>query len=174
MIFIRSIRILIRGIRIIFMQQFTVPQFIDVEDKIIGPITTRQFLIILGGFILIGIAYKLFDFSLFLTFTIVDLLFCAIIAFVKINGRPFHFFILNFIQTMKRPRLRVWNNIIGKSEAEYNEVDKTLAEEKPTVLARRFTSSRLAELSLVVDTRGAYQGEEEESTDIKLDEGMMI
>ena len=45
------------------MQQFTVPQFIDVEDKIIGPITTRQFVIMLAGFTLIGISYKLFDFS---------------------------------------------------------------------------------------------------------------
>jgi hypothetical protein len=26
------------------MQQFVVPQFIDVEDKIIGPISVRQFL----------------------------------------------------------------------------------------------------------------------------------
>ncbi|KKS92044.1 MAG: hypothetical protein UV69_C0039G0006, partial [Parcubacteria group bacterium GW2011_GWE2_43_12] len=33
------------------MQQFVVPQFIDVEDKIIGPITVRQFIIIMvGGF----------------------------------------------------------------------------------------------------------------------------
>ena len=31
------------------MQQFTVPQFIDVEPKIIGPITTRQFLIFLAA-----------------------------------------------------------------------------------------------------------------------------
>ena len=27
--------------------RFTVPQFIDVEDKIFGPLTTRQFLIML-------------------------------------------------------------------------------------------------------------------------------
>lgn len=29
---------------IIVMQQFTVPQFIDVEDKILGPVTIRQLL----------------------------------------------------------------------------------------------------------------------------------
>ena len=49
------------------MQQFTVPQFIDVENKIIGPITARQFLILLIAAIIVAISYKIFDFSLFLT-----------------------------------------------------------------------------------------------------------
>ena len=30
------------------MDRFVVPQFIDVEDKIFGPVTVRQFLILLG------------------------------------------------------------------------------------------------------------------------------
>ena len=38
------------------MQMFTVPQFIDVEDKIIGPITTRQFIICLVGLGLLVLA----------------------------------------------------------------------------------------------------------------------
>ncbi len=45
------------------MRQFTVPQFIDVEDKIIGPLTVRQFLIMLTGFAVIGVSYKFADFS---------------------------------------------------------------------------------------------------------------
>ncbi|TSC80302.1 MAG: hypothetical protein G01um101429_152 [Parcubacteria group bacterium Gr01-1014_29] len=31
------------------MQQFQVPQFIEVEDKIFGPLTTKQFFYLLGG-----------------------------------------------------------------------------------------------------------------------------
>lgn len=145
------------------MQQFTVPQFIDVEDKIIGPITTRQFLILLTGSIMIGISYKIFDFSLFITFGFSMLGVCGVLAFMKINGRPFHFFILNFIQTLKRAPLRVWNNTLGKSKEEYEQFKKTIVEEKPTVVARRFSTSRLAELSLIVDTQGAYQGEEKDN-----------
>ena len=48
------------------MEQFTVPQFIDVEDKVIGPITVRQFIILLFGGGFIFIAYRLSDFVLFL------------------------------------------------------------------------------------------------------------
>ena len=77
------------------MQQFVVPQFIDVEDKIIGPITTRQFIVLLAGFLIIAVSYKLFDFSLFVTFGLLVFAITSIFAFLKINGRPFHYFVLN-------------------------------------------------------------------------------
>jgi len=148
------------------MQQFTVPQFIDVEDKIIGPITTRQFLVMLTSFIMIGISYKIFDFSAFVTFGLANFAISGLIAFLKINGRPFHYFILNFIQTNKRPYLRIWDNVVGKKESDYKTIEKTLVEEKPTAVARKFSTSRLAELSLIVDTQGAYTGEDNTKEDI--------
>ena len=77
------------------MQQFVVPQFIDVEDKIIGPITTRQFIMMLVGAILLAIAFKLFDTGLFVVFAILDIGIVATLSFVKINGMPFHFFLSN-------------------------------------------------------------------------------
>jgi len=148
------------------MQQFTVPQFIDVEDKIIGPVTTRQFIIMLSGFIFIGISYKIFDFSAFLTVSIIIFIISGTFAFAKINGRPFHFFVLNFIQTLKRANLRVWNHVIGKTDADYKwPEDKTTVMPAKTgeayLLPRKhYTTSRLSELALIVDTRGMYKGEE--------------
>jgi len=138
------------------MQQFTVPQFIDVENKIIGPITTRQFLIILAAGIVAALSYKLFDFSLFLTITIVVLGLAVVFAFVKVNGRPFHFFILNVVQTMRRPRLRIWNNRAIITEIEEKSVVKSEAKPVPK---EYYKKSRLAELALVVDTKGRYQGD---------------
>lgn len=139
------------------MQQFTVPQFIDVENKIIGPITTRQFLILLSAAIMIAICYKIFDFSLFLFCTVVILGIAATFAFVKINGRPFHFFVLNIIQTLRRPRLRVWNNRLIALE-QLEKVDFKKQEAKPPV-KEYYQTSRLAEIALVVDTKGRYKGE---------------
>jgi hypothetical protein len=138
------------------MQQFTVPQFIDVENKIIGPITTRQFLIILAAGIVAALSYRLFDFSLFLTITIIVLGLAVVFAFIKVNGRPFHFFILNIVQTLRRPRLRVWNNRAIITEV----AEKTFVkpEAKP-VPKEYYKKSRLAELALVVDTKGRYQGD---------------
>jgi len=142
------------------MQQFTVPQFIDVESKIIGPITTRQFLIFLGAATIIGVSYKIFDFALFLTIGIVVFAVAGTFAFLKINGRPFHFFVLNLIQTWRRPSLRVWNHILGYVERP-DAID-VVKEEKIIVKKEPFKSSRLADLALVVDTKGRYRGDNSE------------
>ncbi|MDP2736308.1 MAG: PrgI family protein [bacterium] len=145
------------------MQQFVVPQFIDVEDKIIGPITTRQFIVLLVGFLIIAVSYKIFDFSLFVTFGLLVLLITGVFAFLKINGRPFHFFVLNLFQTLKRPRLRVWYNNPLTSGDDYGIEESRFAPAAEVVSDKHYTTSRLAELSLIVDTKGAYQGESGES-----------
>lgn len=142
------------------MQQFTVPQFIDVEDKIIGPITVRQFIIILAAFLMAVAFYRIFTFTAFLIISGIIFIIAAIFAFYRVNGMPFHFFILNFFQTIKRPNLRVWNHMIGKIETEFiseNELEN--ANPKTIKKERRMGSSHLAELSLIVDTSGKYKGD---------------
>ena len=91
--------------------QFRVPQFIEIEDKIIGPITVRQFIIILVGAGVAFVAYKLSDFALFVTELIFILAVTFGFAFIKVNGRPVHYLLLNIFQTSKRPTLRIWNKI---------------------------------------------------------------
>ncbi|MFH1582972.1 MAG: PrgI family protein [Candidatus Falkowbacteria bacterium] len=146
------------------MQQFVVPQFIDVEDKIIGPVTTRQFIVILVGFLIIAVSYKIFDFSLFIIFGLLVLLITGVFAFLKINGRPFHYFVLNLFQTFKRPRLRIWYNSLLMSGGDYGIEESHFAPAAQVVLDKHYTTSRLAELSLIVDTKGAYHGESEETS----------
>lgn len=144
------------------MQQFTIPQFIDVEDKIIGPITTRQFIILLFCAILIFICYKIFDFSAFVVFGLLIFGISGTIAFAKINGRPFHFFVLNLMQTFKRPCLRVWNHDIAGLALDVEEyaVLSVQDEGKKALSIKHYTTSRLAELALIADTKGVYRGEE--------------
>jgi len=140
------------------MQQFTVPQFIDVEDKIIGPITTRQFLILMGGFVLIAICYAIFDFSAFVFFSILIFALSGTFSFFRVNGVAFHYFILNFIQTMRRAPLRVWNKVYGKEN--YVEEEVAILSSKPVFHRKQLNVSRLNELTLMVDTQGAYKGGE--------------
>jgi len=153
------------------MQQFTIPQFIDVEDKIIGPVTTRQFVIILAGFVLMAISYKLFDFALFLTISIILLLLIVLFAFIKINGRPFHFFLINITQTFARPKLRAWNNknktAISYDQPDGNDITDKSSFEPVAFKPKKLVESRLNELSLIVDTRGSYQGEQDVGVEVK-------
>ena len=142
------------------MQQFTVPQFIDVEDKIIGPITTRQFVIILTGAMFIGLSYKMFSFTVFLFVGLLIFVTTGVFAFFRVNGMPFHFFALNFLQTIQKPAVRVWNNAFGKDEFDPSD-NQIIAAPVKVQKARSYSQSRLNELSLIVDTRGVYRGEEE-------------
>ena len=147
------------------MQQFVVPQFIDVEDKIIGPVTVRQFIIMLVAAGLDFIAYKLADFSLFLVEMIIISFTAFVLAFVPVNGRPMHYFLLNILQTSRRPKLRIWQKIFSRAELkEYSK--KKILNLPPRIMTRnKVRASRLAEISLIVDTGGVYQGEKEPSFD---------
>lgn len=149
------------------MQQFTIPQFIDVEDKIFGPITTRQFLIMMGSVLFGAILYKIFYFTTFIILCLIQLFICSIFAFIKINGMPFHYLVLNILQSSKNPSLRVWNNSYGKDIVNITEVVDSKNPEDSVANERIHTSSRLNELSLIVDTQGVYHGEKDSATKIE-------
>lgn len=141
-------------------QQFVIPQFIDNEDHIIGPVTTRQFVLLMVAGFLLFVAYKLSDFVLFIIEAIIICVLVGVLAFVKVNGRPFHFFLLNLVQTWSRASLRVWNKRASVTVTTH----AVRAAPTPTVVKRVAPgSSRLSELALVVDTGGVYRGEEQNS-----------
>lgn len=139
------------------MQQFMVPQFIDIEDKIFGPITVRQFIIILVGGALLFIAFKLLTFVVFALSGICILALTIVVAFLKINSMPFHYFLLNLLQTLRRPRLRVWDKTL--SAQELRDLLREEPEPPPSVLPTKefLTTSKLQELALVVNTGGVYR-----------------
>lgn len=142
------------------MQQFLVPQFIESEDKILGPITVRQFLLMLLAGFIVFLAYRFADFSLFILITIVDIIVLGVLAFVKVNGVAFHYFLLNVLQTLKRPNLRVWNRDVTDADVRAA-LKKPKAQQVPDDIQVKsmIGASRLSELSLIVDTGGTYRGE---------------
>lgn len=137
--------------------QFIVPQFIDIEPKIIGPITPRQFIILIVGAGLCFVAYKSFSFVLFIFVSLLILGACFALAFFKVNGQPVHFFLLNFIQTLKKPGLRIWKVELVRQKEEAVLEKK---EEKPVDIRPTLSSGQLSKISLLVDTGGVYREEE--------------
>jgi len=141
------------------MQQFVVPQFIDVEDKIFGPITTRQFLIIMCAGLFIFLAYKYADFGLFLVVTIIVGGLALLFAFVKVNGQNFHLFLLNILQTLRRPSLRIWSKNYTTEELNYlrnQKFEEIIKKEEKKIPVK----AHIRDLSLLVNTGGFYQPEE--------------
>lgn len=140
------------------MDQFLVPQFLDVEDKIFGPITTRQFVIFLVTALILFIFFKLTDTALFIFALAVIGSFSLVLAFVKINGQTFHYFILNIVQNFKSPSRRIWRKDYTKKQL--NELrqseKKELLESSPH---KKLSYNRIRDLSLVVNTGGYYKAD---------------
>lgn len=90
---------------------FQVPQFIETEDKIIGPLTLKQFAYLaIGG----GISFALF-FALkpFLWIFITSILAVVSIsfAFIKVNGRPLSVSVLAALNFYWKPRFYLWQRL---------------------------------------------------------------
>jgi hypothetical protein len=115
-------------------------------------------LIILAGLLFGFLAYKLSDFSLFLLEAFVIFLLVIVFAFAKVNGAPFHIFLLNYIVTLKSPKTRVWKREVYRGASDSAQ-EKIVSE--TTTKKRVSPVSNLSELSLIVDTGGVYRGEGE-------------
>lgn len=139
------------------MEQFVVPQFIDVEDKIFGPITTRQFIILLVAGLFLFIAFKLADLALFILFLALIGGGALILAFVKINGQPFHYFLLNITQTLRRPSLRIWNKFYNHKELEILRKKEKIEILETATRVKKISYNRIRDLSLIVNTGGYYK-----------------
>ena len=142
------------------MEQFVVPQFIDNEDKIMGPLTGRQFIITLVLFMLLAVMWKLLPIVWFAVTGVPLFAFGVILAFVKVNGQPFHLFLLNLTQTLRKPRLRVWDKRLTDAEVRWHLTKVAVAPPPPRARKAMANASRLQELTLVVNTGGVYKPEE--------------
>ena len=89
--------------------RFEVPQFIEIEDKVVGPLTWKQFIYLAGG---LGMLLILFFapiskiFFVFFGLPVAGL--AAFLAFHKINNRPFSVFLESFVNYTTRKKLYLW------------------------------------------------------------------
>ena len=68
--------------------QYQVPQFIEIEDKIFGPLTIKQFLYLAGGGGICLIFFTFLPLFLVVILGIPVMAFAAGLAFYEINGQP--------------------------------------------------------------------------------------
>lgn len=88
--------------------QFQVPQFIETEDKIVGPLSIRQFIYIAVGGGVSAMLFFILQMWLWIVFTIFLLGGAIAIAFVKIEGRPLSRVLFSAFNFYWNPRTYVW------------------------------------------------------------------
>lgn len=88
--------------------RFEVPQFIEIEDKIFGPFTWKQFVYLGGG---VGFAVVLLVTAPFYIFVLVGAPIAALagaLAYYPINNRPFSVFLESIFNFYKSRRFYYW------------------------------------------------------------------
>ena len=125
--------------------QFKVPQFIDIEDKVVGPFTFKQFLYLAGGAGLTYLSIKLLP--LIVAFVVAPLCIALALAltFYKYNDKPFINVLESFIRYYLRSRLYLWHKQDPKAP------QKAMPEAIAATTRGTLTESKLKTLSWSLD-----------------------
>lgn len=108
--------------------QFKVPQFIDIEDKLFGPFTFRQFVYLVGGGGMVFVIYKVLPLwiGIFLIIPIAAL--AGLLTFYKINNKPFSYYLQAGINYAISSKLYIWKQRLvkpGDKKEESNSVPQS-------------------------------------------------
>jgi len=93
------------------MAQFQIPQFIEVENKIVGPLTLKQFGYLAAAGAFGFLTYFALVFWLWLFLTAIVAAIAVSLAFVKYNGQPLPKVAFSAFGFFWRPRFYLWQKI---------------------------------------------------------------
>lgn len=147
--------------------RFQVPQFTDVEDKVIGPLTFKQFIYLAGG---AGASIVLFTFlPIWIALPIVILLgiFSASLAFYKVNNRPFIRVVESFLRFKVKEKLYIWKH-------EPKPLAERAEQAKKAVFVPKLSESKLRDLTWTLDVKENLNPvtKDDEEIGLNLHEGM--
>lgn len=139
--------------------QFKIPQNVQMADKIVGPLTMKQLIIVaVGGgidyFLYLSLA-KVYVLTVWIAPVAIIALITLAVAFVKIQGMSFIEYILFALEFYVKPRHRVWAQGAGDVFVSITlpkpKTKDQLAQEKQEQKAPK-DISKLDELSKILDT----------------------
>lgn len=148
--------------------QFQVPQFIEVEDKIFGPFTLKQFIFMIGGAGLSFVLWKQLPTFVSLPLVVVALSASAALAFMKYNERPFILAVENAFYFVLRDKLYLWNS--SKKKKSKKAIEAAIAQEQ--VHIPTLSDSKLHDLAWSLDIKEKVgQAQNRESTRLGMGTG---
>lgn len=130
---------------------FSVPQFIDVEDKVAGPLTWRQLLWMIGMGAVLLTAFNTFDNTLAIIIAIPTILIFVAFAFYRPNGFPLTTFVFYTILFLFRRKISVWERPVKPLPTAKEPEKKT----GPADVKKQINQEKLKELARILDSRGA-------------------
>ncbi len=127
--------------------RYQVPQFIDVEDKIIGPLTVKQFIYLAGG---AGMSFVIFKYlPIYISILLIAIVapVSIALAFYKINNKPFIDFMESAFLFYTKQNLYIWKREDKKIIMQENAPQKQPSQ----VYVPKISDSRLKDLTWTLD-----------------------
>src|SRR3989338_2982970 len=126
--------------------RFQIPQFIEVEDRIFGPLTLKQFIYLAGGAGICFAFYRFLNIFIAIPLILAAAGFALALAFFKLNGRTFIAVLESAFHFFRGSRLYIWRKVPKTPTSK----DIKAAEETP-ITVPRLSESRLKDLTWSLD-----------------------
>ncbi len=126
--------------------KYQVPQFIEVEDKVVGPLTIKQAIYLAGGIGMSFIAYTYLHIFLALPVIATIVTLSLALAFYKVNNKPFVDFLESVFVYYTKSRLYIW-----KKEEKPLTPEKIEEKKVEQLFVPRMSESKLKELAWSLD-----------------------
>jgi len=133
--------------------RFQVPQFIEVESKIFGPLTLKQFIYLAGGAGLIFLAYAALPFFIAILLALPIGAFSLALAFKKINNQPFIKAVENALKYSSEAKVYVWKRDSEKKRAAAARKKEKEESAPPEVYVPKLTKNKLKDLAWSLDIK---------------------
>jgi hypothetical protein len=134
--------------------QFQVPQFIEVEDKVVGPFTFKQFVFILGAAGGSFFLYRLIPSPLSYLFIAPVAGLGLALAFYKVNERPFTVILESWVKFNLGSKRYLWKKQTVQKNKEADELENVInrvTEIKP--VTPKLTAGRLKDIAWSLDIK---------------------
>lgn len=140
--------------------QYYVPQFIESESKVIGPLSLKQFFLIAGPITFVIVLYFIFR-NFIIAFTMGVILIGAGVAFAfyKFEGQDLLSVFSYGINFLLRPKKFIWAKK-GAETAVLKEVEKPQKEEEIVIPFKTKKESNLQKLAWEIETKTTKEIEE--------------
>lgn len=95
-----------------------VPQYLDIEDKIIGPLTLKQFVYLLLGGAMLFLLFNILKLSVFIIVAIPIGILIFLVTFYKVGNQKFSQFVFSLLKFLGRPNVYTWKKLSPKKPIE--------------------------------------------------------
>lgn len=131
--------------------QYSVPQFIDIEDKVVGPLTAKQVLILILGGVVLLVAFRFFNLAFFIIVALIVAPVSLVLAFYKPRGISAIQYIFNYVDYLTNPKIYVWRRETDRNTYLKRSLQKRQSANDAQPL-KSVSRSRIRDLAILLDT----------------------